>query len=120
MRFVVLGCSFVMSAVSLAAVQDVGPTLNKRDKAVMDFANGSAQLAGAAAYCKIDEDLLALYLSRVDSRLATIARDEVELVVARSQFKNIQTVAKGKPPKESCTTVRNNLNQALKNLREVR
>ena len=70
----------------------------------MVVARSGAGLAGAARYCVLDEDMVDEFITKTEGRIAALARDEFEKVVARLEFKNLLAATSATAPREGCDT----------------
>lgn len=71
---------------------------------IMVVARSGAGLAGAARYCVLDEDMVDEFITKTEGRIAALARDEFEKVVARLEFKNLLAATSATAPREGCDT----------------
>jgi hypothetical protein len=73
---------------------------NENDPLVV--ARQMATTAGSAKYCKIRSDFIEQYISNAYARLALLARDDYEKVLARLEFKNFLTATSVRAPEIGC------------------
>lgn len=69
---------------------------------LLAFARSNALLAGGAQYCRIDEEMVDEFTARVDARIALLAKDDYEKVLARLEFKNMLAGAAVRAPEGGC------------------
>lgn len=62
----------------------------------------TGEVAGAAVFCEIEQDLLENYITRAQAKIATEAHSDVDLVVARISFTNTMNTTSIKAPAEGC------------------
>lgn len=66
------------------------------------WAEDTAKIAGAATFCKLDQEEIENYINRAHAKIAANAADEVDLVIARVHFSNIYSRASSIEPDEGC------------------
>ncbi|WP_262690482.1 hypothetical protein [Kordiimonas aestuarii] len=69
---------------------------------IMQVAHDSARVAGGARYCNADEELVEEYIGKSEGKIAAMAKDDYEKVVASLEFKNILTAMSAKEPEGGC------------------
>ncbi|WP_417451731.1 hypothetical protein [Kordiimonas sp.] len=88
------------SAIVLVLAYVASPASAAED--IMQVAHDSARIAGGARYCKADEELIDEYIGKSEGKIAALAKDEYEKVVASLEFKNILTAMSAKEPEGGC------------------
>lgn len=66
------------------------------------FAIKAAIIAGGARHCKFDKDLVEEYISLAHAKIAQLAKDKEENVIAKMDFTNSMVVASIKEPEKGC------------------
>jgi hypothetical protein len=69
---------------------------------IIQVAHDSARMAGNARFCKADEELVDEYIGRAEGKIAAMAKDDYEKVLASVEFKNIMTAMSAKAPEGGC------------------
>lgn len=80
----------------------LSPTVQAQDSRILTIARDSAEYAGGGKYCKLDDDIVEDFIIKVDARMAFLARDDYEKILARLEFKNLLDVYSVKEPKMGC------------------
>lgn len=75
-----------------------------QENKLLFMARESAILAGSARFCKFDPDNIEEFMARVDARIALVASDEYEKVLARLEFKNVLDAYTVRAPSEGCAS----------------
>lgn len=91
-----------LALVSLSSQQVTGPAATEQSKTASTFAVQAATVAGAARNCKFDKDMIDEYISLAHARIATLAADKEDNVLAKMDFTNTLVVAAIKAPDEGC------------------
>lgn len=68
----------------------------------MLWASDTAKVAGSASFCAMDVDVVEDYISRAQAKIAAIANDKIDRVVARIEFGNVYNVASSQVPVGGC------------------
>lgn len=89
--------ALLVSADGAGEAQEAG-----QQSAATRLAREAGAIAGAARFCKIDEDKQELYLDRAQAQIALTARDEVDLVVAKFAFSSELSLASAIEPAGGC------------------
>lgn len=84
---------------------------------IIQVAHDSARMAGGARFCKADEELVDEYIGRSEGRIAALAKDDYEKVLASVEFKNILTAMSAKAPEGGCDDFLPLFEQTVKNER---
>lgn len=92
---------------TLAAVPGHSQELAKEfeERAVsraVQWAADTGKVAGAANFCALDADAVEDYIAVAQAKIAAIANDKVDRVVARIEFGNIYNVATSQEPLGGC------------------
>jgi hypothetical protein len=95
-----------ITAIALAAGQATAQELDKKvektESRALQWAEDTAKVAGAAAFCALDSDTVEEYISRAQAKIAATANDKVDRVVARIEFGNVYNVASSQEPLGGC------------------
>lgn len=109
----------------LAAVQTVEPTrpveptdsvsliFSGTEKNPIEIARKGARLAGAAYYCKADQEDVEVLISKIEGLIAANAPDTVQTVFAKLEFKNLLTATRARQPEQGCLAVEPALKTSL-------
>jgi len=95
------GAAAILPALSLAVADAQEAPKVERTRAEQ-WAEDTAKIAGAATYCKLDQEEIENYINRAHAKIAANAKDEVDLVIARVHFSNIFSRASSIEPEEGC------------------
>lgn len=68
----------------------------------LSWAGDTAKIAGAASFCGLDSDTVESYVALAQAKIAAIASDKVDRVVARIEFGNVFSVASSQEPVGGC------------------
>lgn len=94
--------AFALAASQLSA-QETVKEAEKTESRALQWAEDTAKVAGAAAYCALDADTVEEYIGLAQAKIAAIANDKVDRVVARIEFGNVYNVASSQEPTGGCT-----------------
>lgn len=112
-KIVALSLSALVGASMLAA-----ETTHAQDSRILTMARDSAEYAGGGKYCKLDDDMVEDFIVKVDARMAFLARDDYEKILARLEFKNLLDVYSIKEPEIGCEAFEASFLRARKALSE--
>jgi hypothetical protein len=90
----------------LAAAQVAAAKATATPSPATAFARQAGAIAGAAIFCKIDQDKQEIYLDWALARIAISANDEIDLVVSRVTFSNEKNHASAIEPDGGCEEFR--------------
>lgn len=68
----------------------------------LSWAADTGRVAGAASFCALDTDTVEGYVALAQAKIAAIANDKVDRVVARIEFGNMFNVASSQEPVGGC------------------
>ena len=77
LKSIVLSCIFIASASTGASAEQTDPNV---------LAQTSARIAGSARYCKMEDDLIEEYITKVQAKLAYLSEDTYEKVLTKIEF----------------------------------
>lgn len=112
MNAIILGFALV----SLSLQHVTTPKVSQDVETASTYAKQAALVAGAARNCKLDKDLIDEYISLAQARIASLAADKEENVLARMDFTNTLVVASIKTPDEGCKAFNQKFLTALHDL----
>lgn len=102
-----------LTFVSLGSDTARAQSQNAQEQALLQLARDTATIAGGARYCELDQDDIEEFIGKVDARLAYLARDNYQKVLARLEFKNVLTAASAKEPEKGCQALERIFSDAL-------
>ena len=106
-----------LTALSLSWQHIATPaTAVEKSETAASYAHQAALIAGGARNCKLDKDLIDEFISLAQVRIATLATDKEENVLAKMDFTNTLVVAAIKPPPEGCKVFNHKFLTALHDL----
>lgn len=68
----------------------------------MQWASDTAHVAGGATYCAFDQEEVENYIASAQAKIAALAKDDVERVLAKVEFSNVYNVASSREPDVGC------------------
>lgn len=98
MNAIIIGFALISLSLQHVATPNVSQDVETASK----YAKQAALVAGAARNCKFDKDLIDEYISLAQARIASLAADKEENVLARMDFTNTLVVASIKAPDQGC------------------
>ncbi|MEX0298470.1 MAG: hypothetical protein AB3N28_05330 [Kordiimonas sp.] len=107
--------SFCLLSISLALPAHAQSAKEQREARIIDTARQSAQLAGGARFCRVDNETIDEFIGLTDARIAVLARDDYEKVLGKLEFKNMLTAHSAKMPKGGCETLIARFNAVMRN-----
>lgn len=66
------------------------------------WATDTAMVAGGAKFCELDPEILEIYITSAQAKIASVATDDVDLVVAKVEFSHVFSVAVSRAPLGGC------------------
>ncbi len=105
---------FALFSLSLQHVET--PNTSQNVETASTYAKQAALVAGTARNCKLDKDLIDEYISLAQARIASLATDKEENILARMDFTNTLVVASIKAPEEGCKVFNQKFLTALHDL----
>lgn len=112
MNAIILGFALV----SLSLQHVASPNASQEVETASKYAKQAALVAGAARNCKLDKDLIDEFISLAQARIASLAADKEENVLARMDFTNTLVVASIKAPDKGCKAFNQKFLTALHDL----
>ena len=76
--------------------------LKETTSEAVKFAGSGGRTAGAAYYCKMDEEALDEFIGMAHGRMSNLAADKVDKVVAQLEFSNNFSAWSSRPPPDGC------------------
>jgi len=108
----------ILAAVYVAFPATVNAqTQSTQEAALLTFARDTAMVAGGARYCELDPDDIEEFISKADSKMTLMARDDYQKILARVEFKNILASASAKEPEDGCESLKRAFSDALRSTR---
>ncbi len=104
-----------MLSISLALPAHAQNTKEQREARIIDTARQSAQLAGGARFCRVDNETIDEFIGLTDARIAVLARDDYEKILGKLEFKNMLTAHSAKMPDGGCETLIARFNAIMRN-----
>lgn len=98
----ILTVTILALAGSPASAQELVEAPGQTASRALLWATDSGKVAGAASFCALDTDVVEDYISRAQVKIAAIANDKVDRVVARIEFGNVFNVASSQEPTGGC------------------
>ena len=95
-RFVTLTLSLVALATSAAGAEE-----DTRTQAA-EWASRTGTIAGSATFCEMDEDVVEEYINKAQAKIASTTVDDLDLVAARIEFRNVYAASAARAPVEGC------------------
>ena len=105
------------SALALSLTLSVLSAPACAEEDIMQLAHDSARMAGSATYCKADEELVDEYIGKMEGKIAALAKDDYQKVLASVEFKNIYTAMSAKEPEGGCLAFLPRFEKAVKDER---
>ena len=99
----ILTVIFLALAGNFASSQEVADKAEVKESRALQWAVDTAKVAGAASFCALGVDTVEDYISRAQAKIAAIASDKVDRVVAKIEFGNVYNVASSQEPTGGCT-----------------
>lgn len=99
---VMFGFSFGLSTNTIAQHKNTDDAVESSDSRAQIWAKETGEIAGGAAFCKLDPEIVESYITRAQARIASEAHSDVELVVARITFSNTLNTTSISEPEEGC------------------
>lgn len=93
--------AFTLTASQVCAQGMAGETRTAQTRA-MQWAADTAKVAGGAAFCALDIEIIEEYIAIAQAKIAATANDKVDRVVARIEFGNVYNVASSQEPLGGC------------------
>lgn len=106
MKAIMLACT-VLGTTAISAQQD---------SRILAMARDSAEYAGGGRFCGLDRDMVEDFIVKVDARMALLAKDDYEKILARLEFKNLLDVYSVKEPEAGCEAFEATFLRAMKAL----
>ena len=86
----------------LAATPASAQVLQDNKSDAVKFAETGGRVAGGAFYCRMDEETQDQFIGMAAARIATLAVDKVDKVVAQLEFSNNFSLWSSRAPSEGC------------------
>lgn len=67
-----------------------------------EWASRTGIIAGSATFCEMDEEVVEEYINKAQAKIASTTIDELDLVAARIEFRNVYTASAARAPVEGC------------------
>lgn len=116
-------CAFAIGLLWLSpavTAQQGPPRPGSTPDPLTSFATQAGVVIGGAEYCGADKDRLTQFAVMVEARINLMSQDEVRRVLARTQFKNLQTANRGKRPNPGCEKALTSFNTSFRELARAR